>query len=120
MKIVICVETNSSDSLVNTRFGRAEYLAVYDDKADQWDFIPNEQVLQAPQGAGIQTAQHVLDAQANVVLAINVGPKAMRILQGNGVDVYKAKVTTAKQALDDYKNDKLEKMSGANVEGHWV
>ena len=106
---------------MDPRFGRAAYFAVFDNVANQWDFIPNNQNLQAAQGAGIQSAQTVIDTEADVLLASNVGPKAMAALKANGVKVFKVDaVVTVEQALTDYTSGKLIQMQDSNVEGHWV
>lgn len=121
MKIAICAQAENTQSSVDSRFGRAAYFAVFDDVANQWDFIPNSQNLQNAQGAGTQSAQIVIDAEADVLLASNVGPKAMAALKANGVEVFKLDaVVTVEQALTDYTGGKLIQMQDSNVEGHWV
>lgn len=121
MKIAICAQEDNAQSTVDSRFGRAAYFAVFDDAADQWDFIPNSQNLQAAQGAGIQSAQTVIYAEADILLASNVGPKAMAALKANGVEVFKIdSEVTLEQALIDYTGQKLIPMEKANVEGHWI
>ena len=121
MKIAICAQAENTQTTVDPRFGRAAYFAVFDDAANQWDFIPNSQNLQTAQGAGTQSAQIVIDAEADVLLASNVGPKAMAALKANGVEVFKVDAAaTLEQALIDYTGEKLIPMQQANVEGHWV
>ena len=121
MKIAICAQAENTQSTVDSRFGRAAYFAIFDDVTDQWGFVPNSQNLQAAQGAGIQSAQTVIDAEVDVLLASNVGPKAMAALKANGVEVFKLDAeVTLEQALTDYTGEKLIPMQQANVEGHWV
>lgn len=121
MKIAICAQAENTQSTVDSRFGRAAYFAIFDDVTDQWGFVPNSQNLQAAQGAGIQSAQTVIDAEADILLSSNVGPKAMTALKANGVDVFKVEAEmTLEQALTDYTGGKLIQMQDSNVEGHWV
>lgn len=121
MKIAICSQSNDAQATVDSRFGRAGYFAIYDDAEKKWEFIPNTQNLQAAQGAGIQAAQAVIDAEINILLASNVGPKAMAALQANGIPVFQtAAGQTLEQALADYTAGKLKQIQEANVEGHWV
>ncbi len=121
MKIAICAQSNNSESTVDSRFGRAGCFAVYDDAARQWEFVGNTQNLQAAQGAGIQAAQAIVDADVDVLIASNVGPKAMAALGVNGIAVFEIDPgQTIQQALSDYQAGKLTQMQQANVEGHWV
>jgi predicted Fe-Mo cluster-binding NifX family protein len=121
MKIAVCLSEKSEKAEVSTRFGRAEYFGIYDDQAKSWSFIENSQNLQAPQGAGLQSAQCILDAGAEVLVAANVGPKAMRVMQSEGIEVFLSPgAMTAEEAVDKCLKNELKKISEANVEGHWV
>ncbi|MBL7215198.1 MAG: dinitrogenase iron-molybdenum cofactor biosynthesis protein [Phycisphaerae bacterium] len=121
MKIAICSQSNNVQSNIDSRFGRTAFFAVYDDTVKQWEFITNNQNLQAAQGAGIQAAQAIMDADADALIASNVGPKAMAALSANGVAVFKINTgQTLEQALTEYQSGKLPQMQQANVEGHWV
>jgi predicted Fe-Mo cluster-binding NifX family protein len=107
--------------MVDSRFGRAAFFAVYDDVTTQWNFVPNQQNLQAAQGAGTQAAQTVIDVEADVLIAANVGPKAMAALQANGISVFQTITSmTVQQALEAFQNGRLKEIQDSNVEGHWV
>ena len=121
MKIAICSQSNNVEATVDSRFGRTAFFAIYDDAVKQWDFIGNQQNLQAAQGAGIQAAQAIVDADVDVLIASNVGPKAMAALSANGVAVFKiAPGQTLEQTITEYQAGNLTQMQQANVEGHWV
>jgi predicted DNA-binding protein (UPF0251 family)/predicted Fe-Mo cluster-binding NifX family protein len=121
MKIVVCAQTNSPQALLDSRFGRTAFWAVYDDQTKQYEFIANHQNLQAAQGAGIQAAQAVLDAEGGVLIACNVGPKAMAVLQAGGVQVFQAPSgMNVEQAIAAYQAGQLQQIQSANVEGHWM
>jgi predicted DNA-binding protein (UPF0251 family)/predicted Fe-Mo cluster-binding NifX family protein len=121
MKIVVCAQSNSPQSAIDSRFGRSAFWAIFDDQSKQWEFIPNRQNLQAAQGAGIQAAQTVLDADAGILIACNVGPKAMAVLQAGGIEIYQAPAQmTVEQAIAAYQAGQLQRIQNANVEGHWV
>ncbi|MBI9016979.1 MAG: NifB/NifX family molybdenum-iron cluster-binding protein [Phycisphaerae bacterium] len=120
MKIAFCAINDNPDSLIDARFGRTGYIAIYDEETKNWQFIANQQDLQAAQGAGLKTAQYLLDARADILIAKNVGPKAMRALQGDGIEVYQVvEEISANQALKKYLDGQLLKMEQANVQGHW-
>lgn len=121
MKIAICAQSNDRHSNVDSRFGRAAFFGIYDTEAKEWDFIPNQQNLQAAQGAGIQASQNVIDAEADVLLAANVGPKAMAALGAGGIKVFNVEGSLSlQQAVEDYAAGKLVNLQEANVEGHWA
>lgn len=121
MKIAICAQAKTIESAVDTRFGRTGCFAVYDDTTRQWGFVDNIQNLQAAQGAGIQAAQAVINTEADVLLACNVGPKAMAALEANGIAVFKTDAgLSLQETLENYNTGKLTQLQKANVEGHWV
>lgn len=121
MKIAICAQSNNADAAIDTRFGRAACFGIFDTETNEWTFSANPQNLQAAQGAGIQAAQAVIDTDADVLLANNVGPKAMAALSAGSVDVFAVKpATSLQQALEDFTAGKLTQLQQANVEGHWM
>lgn len=121
MKIVLCAQTDDASSQTDSRFGRAAFFALFDDETRQWQFLPNQQNLQAAQGAGIQSAQTVLDAGAEVLLAANVGPKAMAALTTGGVKVFTVGANLSlEEAVEAYTDGKLTQIQQANVQGHWM
>ncbi|MBW1976162.1 MAG: dinitrogenase iron-molybdenum cofactor biosynthesis protein, partial [Deltaproteobacteria bacterium] len=42
------------------------------------------------------------------------------ILQRAGIDVYYSNATTVKEAIEAFKEGKLDKSQSPDVEGHWV
>jgi predicted Fe-Mo cluster-binding NifX family protein len=121
MKIAICSQSDNTQSNVDSRFGRAAYFAVYDESVDEWEFVENRQNLQASQGAGIQAAQTVIDFGVGVLIAANVGPKAMVALRADGISVFEADTAkTIQQTFDAYRSGQLTQLDQSNVEGHWA
>jgi predicted DNA-binding protein (UPF0251 family)/predicted Fe-Mo cluster-binding NifX family protein len=121
MKIVVCAQSNSPQAAIDSRFGRTAFWAIFDDQSKQYEFIANHSNLQATQGAGIQAAQAVLDADAGVLIACNVGPKAMAVLKAGGIEVFQAQAgMNVEQAIAAYQAGQLQQIQNANVQGHWV
>jgi predicted Fe-Mo cluster-binding NifX family protein len=119
MKIVITTHGDSPDSEVDPRFGRAQNFLVHDTETGAYTALSNAQNLQAPQGAGIQAGRTVTDAGAQVVLTGNCGPKAFRVLQEAGVQVFVGVKGTAREAVEAFQKGELTEATSANVEGHW-
>ena len=119
MKIAITAQTPDLDGLVDPRFGRAKYFVVFDAATGEHSIHDNEQNLNAPQGAGIQTAQKISELQAKVVLTGHVGPKAFRTLEAAEIIVYTGVSGSVRQAIDRWSANQLAPAAKADVEGHW-
>ena len=120
MKIAIPLAGEDLQSKVDSRFGRAKHFMVFNDGDGSYSLIDNSQDLNATQGAGLQSATNVIEADATCVILTHCGPKAFNLLSSYDVKVYIAADMTAKEAIDQFKAGKLQKMEDADVEGHWV
>ena len=120
MKIAITCEGIDLDSSIDPRFGRAKGFIVFDVDSGHYQHIDNNQNLQAMQGAGIQAAKIIIDQGAGALITGNVGPKAYSTLSAASVDIYIGAQGTVREAIESYKNGKLEKAGVANVESHWL
>ena len=119
MKIAITSRSGQPDAELDERFGRAAYFAIIDTEGGEPAFIANSQNLELAQGAGIQAARTVIDAGAGALVTGNVGPKAFRTLKAAGIEIFLAGSGTVREALDAFREGRLKKVDGANVEGHW-
>lgn len=119
MKVAITSVDGTLDGIVDERFGRSKKLIIYDSETKNHEVIDNEKNMNSPQGAGIQSAQNVVNSGAGTVISGHLGPNAFRVLQTAGVDVYTASSMTAAQAIQAYEQGKLAKMTGPDVSGHW-
>ena len=120
MKVAITAQEQDLSSKLDPRFGRANWLILVDSKTDQCEFHDNNANLNTASGAGIQTAQHISDLGAQAVIASNVGPNAIKTLIAAKVKVFLTELSTAKEALDSFKEGKLQEILEPNVEGHWI
>lgn len=119
MKIAITSVDGTLDGIVDERFGRSRKLIIYDGENKSHEVIDNMQNMNSPQGAGIQSAQNVVNSGAGAVISGHLGPNAFRVLQTAGVDVYTASGMTVTQAIQAYEQGKLAKLTGPDVSGHW-
>lgn len=122
MKIAIPVVNDSGlDSKIESRFGRANGFLIHDTESGENLFIDNQQNLNAAQGAGIQAAQNVVKAGADILLAPNCGPKAFATLKAANLTICLTNgQTTAREALTALDNEEIKPVDNANVEGHWM
>lgn len=120
MIIAISSGGQTLDAMLDLRFGRAAQFIMYDLEKDTFSVVDNAQNLNAAQGAGIQAAQHVVNAGANALITGHTGPKAFKVLGAAKIPVYLAEGGTVRESIDRFRNGTLKRILEADVEGHWV
>lgn len=118
MKIAITSQGKDLDSAMDPRFGRCQYFIIIDPDTEEFEAVPNESLM-ASGGAGIQSAQFLVNRGIEAVITGNVGPNAARVLQGAGLKVYTMNAGTVREALRSYKKGELATVSGATVSSHF-
>jgi predicted Fe-Mo cluster-binding NifX family protein len=110
MKIAFTSKGTDLNSQVDPRFGRCEYIVVYDDEQDTVEVIDNKDSSAEAHGAGPKTAQKIFNAKIDVVITGNgPGGNAATVLEKTGIKVFVgAGDKTIKDALEAYKDNKLE------------
>ncbi len=120
MKVAVTSKGKEPDSALDPRFGRGFGFLIYDDETGKFEFIANSDSASQVQGAGVKAAQKVVDADVDALISGNVGPKAFDVLRAAGIKVYLcSEDKTVKEALELFKEGKLEEVSSPNVGGHW-
>ena len=119
MKIAISATGKGIFNDMDPRFGRAKFFIVVDTTTDEAVAHDNAQNLNAAQGAGIQSAETVVNLGVEAVVAGNVGPKAFRALDAAGIKIYLVADGTVSDAIRKFKAGELKQVSTSNVEGHW-
>jgi len=120
MKVAFTSQGADIASQVDPRFGRARFFIVVDTETGTAVAHDNAQNLNAAQGAGIQAAQNVVELEVEAVVTGNVGPKAFSVLEAGGIKMYIGATGSVENAVEQLKADRLECVTEANVEGHWV
>ncbi len=110
MKIVFTAKGDSWDSQMDPRFGRMEFLVTYDEESQILQTATNSETEAMEHGAGLQTAQKVLELKPDVIITGNgAGQKALAILQRSNVKMFVgAGDMTIKEAYEAYKADELK------------
>ena len=114
MKIAISVTGNDLSAEIDPRFGRAKGFLLMDDAAEGFEHVANPNI-DASGGAGIQTAQMVVELGTEAVITGNVGPNAYRVLAAAGVKVFTGASGKADEVLAEYKSGKLTAAGSATV-----
>jgi len=119
MKICISAVSGGLDSPLDPRFGRCQYFVIVDFENLEIEAISNV-ASGAMSGAGVQAAQTAANKGVKIVITGNVGPKAFAALQAGGVRIHMGATGSVGHAIEQFRAGKLECVSKANVEGHWL
>jgi predicted Fe-Mo cluster-binding NifX family protein len=107
MKIAISSNGKTLNDNIAEVFGRCSYfimVEIENDKIAIREIIKNESINQTS-GAGMMAAKLVVEKGAKVVIAKNVGPRALDVLRQFNVDVFMGE-GTAEESLHKFINKK--------------
>lgn len=109
MKIAFTTTGEGWDAAIDPRFGRTDFIFVYDEEKDESQLIDNRSVSQMEHGVGPKTAQMINDLGAGIVITGNgPGGNAATVLNQMNVKVYiRAGGMSVKEAYEAYKQGKL-------------
>lgn len=107
MKLCVTSQGKDSDSTVDMRFGRCGYLLFIDGDGGIIESMQNPGRENA-RGAGIKTAQSIIDKEAKVVITGKVGPNAAEVLKSSNIKMFIAEDgLSVKEAVDLYRKGNL-------------
>lgn len=111
MKIAFTAKGTDWDSQIDPRFGRTEYILVYNEENDQFESFDNREIENEAHGAGPKTSQKLFELGANILITGNgPGGNAAAVLEKAGVETFiGAGNMTVKQAFEAYQNNQLKK-----------
>lgn len=119
MQIAVSATGQGMDSLVDPRFGRADYLLIIEtDTLEVVKVIDNRASQNAAHGAGINAASMVVDAGVQALLTGQVGPKAFAVLDAAGVKVFSEQTGTVKEAVMRFNQGNSTSSLSPNANGH--
>lgn len=112
MKIVFTSTGNTWDAVIDPRFGRAEYLVLYDEECDTLLAINNSAVQNEAHGAGTATAQKMYELKPDILITGNgPGGNAAAALKNLNLKVYvNANDLTLRKAYEKYREGKLTEL----------
>ena len=111
MKIAFTTNGLEWNSKMDPRFGRTEYILVYDEEKKEFTSFDNREIENEAHGAGPKTSQKLFELGAQVLITGNgPGGNAATVLEKAGVNTYVgAGEMTVKQAYEAFKNNQLKK-----------
>ena len=106
MKILLATDGDTLQSKIAKRFGHAPYYLIFDSETSSLDVRINH---------GHDDNHAELDSFLNEgilqFIVGNIGPHAFKVLERRGAVVYLARKSTASDALDNFINKKLERLT---------
>lgn len=109
MKIAFTSSGKDWDAQIDPRFGRTEFLLLFNEETEEMQVISNVDVLSVAHGAGPKTAQKLYELAPDVLITGNgPGGNAMNILTHSSIKIFVgAGGKTIKEAYQAYKNNEL-------------
>jgi predicted Fe-Mo cluster-binding NifX family protein len=95
---------------MDPRFGRTEFILVYDVEKEDFTHVDNRSIADQAHGAGPKTAQLLFDLKPDVLITGNgPGGNAATVLEKANLKIYiGAGDMTVKAAYEAYKNGNLK------------
>ena len=110
MKIVFTAKGTEWDSMMDPRFGRTEFILMYNEKKDEFTFTDNRDVANEAHGAGPRTTQRLFELNPEVLITGNgPGGNAVTVLEKVDIKIFiGAGQMTVKEAFEAYKKGELK------------
>lgn len=110
MKIAFTTKGTEWDSMMDPRFGRTEFILLYNEEKDAFSHYDNREIEGVAHGAGPQTAQKLFGLNPDVLITGNgPGGNAAMVLEKAGIKIYiGAGEMKVKGAFESYKKGQLK------------
>ncbi|HOA09287.1 MAG TPA: NifB/NifX family molybdenum-iron cluster-binding protein [Tenuifilaceae bacterium] len=112
MRIAFTSTGKSWDSIIDSRFGRTEYIVIFDEETKTLELVDNTAVKNEAHGAGTATAQKMYEVKPDVLITGNgPGETAATALKRLNMKIYvDAHNLTLEQAYESYRNGALKEI----------
>lgn len=108
-KTKIGLPSNSEDlsSLLANTFERCFYFVIVESDRQEVIITFLNCAQSAARGAGIQTAQSLVDQQVEIVITMRIGSDALGVLQDEGIRIYMGIVGTLQENIEAFRQGRL-------------
>lgn len=112
MKIAFTAKGAGWDSAMDPRFGRTEFILLYNEETVVLSSVDNRSIADDAHGAGPQTAQILFDLNPDVLITGNgPGRNAAAVLKKTGVKIFTgAGDMLVRDAFETYKSGSLTEL----------
>ena len=109
MKIVFTAKGENWDAMIDPRFGRTDYLVMFNDENEEFKTVDNTDIVNTAHGAGPQTAKKLFELEPDVLITGNgPGGNAATVLEKANIKIFTgAQDMTLKEAFSAWKDGKL-------------
>ena len=109
MKIAFTAKSTDWDSMIDPRFGRTDYILIYDEETKEIEVTDNREIVNQAHGAGPLTAKKLFELNPDVLITGNgPGGNAAAVLKNGSFKMFTgAGQMTVKGAYIAYKNGEL-------------
>lgn len=113
MKIAFTAKGTTWEALVDPRFGRTDYIVLFDEDTGSLASVDNTAVTQVAHGAGPLTAKKLFELKPDVLITGNgPGEKAEMVLAETRIQTYTgAGNMTVKEAYTAFMENSLQRFS---------
>lgn len=111
MVIMITAQGNQLESQVHPRFGRTPWFIKYDTQEKTWEAFENQAAFQRG-GAGVSSAQFLIDQGVQVAISSAFGPNAFQTLSAGNIKLvtFNNEQLTVQEVIDAYQAGDLEEI----------
>lgn len=109
MKLFIPTESDSIDTMVSNKLGRANYFYVFDSDSKEGIFYKNS-FYKENHGAGVKTIEFMLKTNTEVLITPRVGEKALDLLLDTNVKIYQTNGKCVKETIEGFLKNELEEL----------
>jgi len=105
MKIAFTAIAKDWDSKIDSRFGRASNILIFDDSNNNLSAIDNLQNSEIAHGAGPKTAKVLIDNNVDILIISNeLGEKADSLIKKHSINTFKvSEKLTVREAYEAFK-----------------
>jgi len=113
MKIAFTANGTTWESLIDPRFGRTEFIVVYNEETKELKTFDNSAIKEEAHGAGTATVQKLYDRKPDVLITGNgPGENAKVALKHLNIQIFvDAHNMTLQQAYNNYKTGNLKEFN---------
>ena len=115
MIIAITSDGNNLHSRVAEKFTTAQFIIFYNKDIEKFEAFRNPHSAVFG-GAGIQTAQLIIENNATAVIACDIGLNAFRMLQSANVKIYPCQQSSVIEAINDFASGKISELKRESKE----